>query len=195
MTASGCRSMQNDVPRASRISTKWRLPPPVGFNSDPHPNTSIGPGLLGQRPSDAECAGPAAPVQPQYRNANSEHEPLRLAIGQSATAQPGIAAGSRRPTSNATAGLQPVIRYGRSANRDRSGRRSDEARACHVIAATTSGSGQLTMPYLAILSRMTTAWRSSSRPANSLRVPGRRGEITLETAVRSISIPAIPHAV
>ncbi len=42
LTASGCRSMRNDVPPGKPYSTTGGRPPPVGFNSDPHPNTSIG---------------------------------------------------------------------------------------------------------------------------------------------------------
>ena len=47
LTASGCRSMRNDVPPGKPYSTTGGGPPPVGFNSDPHPNTSIAPGLYG----------------------------------------------------------------------------------------------------------------------------------------------------
>ena len=43
LTAAGCRSMKNDVPPGKPYSTTGGGPPPVGFNSDPHPNTSIGP--------------------------------------------------------------------------------------------------------------------------------------------------------
>jgi hypothetical protein len=58
ITASGCRSMRNDVPPGKPYSTTGGSPPPVGFNSDPHPNTSIGPyGAGGMTPG----TGPAEP--------------------------------------------------------------------------------------------------------------------------------------
>jgi hypothetical protein len=47
ITSSGCRSMRNDVPPGKPYSTTGGGPPPVGFNSDPHPNTSVGSGAYG----------------------------------------------------------------------------------------------------------------------------------------------------
>jgi hypothetical protein len=44
---SGCRSMRNDVPPGKPYSTTGGSPPPIGFNSDPHPNTSVGGGMYG----------------------------------------------------------------------------------------------------------------------------------------------------
>src|SRR5262245_1377722 len=43
-TASGCRSMRSDVPRGKPYSTTGS-PTAPGFNSAPHPNTTISPGL------------------------------------------------------------------------------------------------------------------------------------------------------
>jgi hypothetical protein len=67
LTVSGCRSMRNDVPPGKPYSTTGGNPPPVGFNSDPHPNTSVGAGLYGNpmTPGSASAdAGPAgAPTQ------------------------------------------------------------------------------------------------------------------------------------
>ena len=42
VAVAGCRSMRNDVPPGKPYSTTGGSPPPVGFNSDPHPNTAIG---------------------------------------------------------------------------------------------------------------------------------------------------------
>jgi hypothetical protein len=42
VAAGGCRSTRNDVPPGRPYSTTGGGPPPVGFNSDPHPNTSVG---------------------------------------------------------------------------------------------------------------------------------------------------------
>ena len=47
ITGSGCRSMRNDVPPGKPYSTTGGSPPPLGFNSDPHPNTSVGGGMYG----------------------------------------------------------------------------------------------------------------------------------------------------
>jgi hypothetical protein len=59
VTASGCRSMRNDVPPGKPYSTTGGSPPPVGFNSDPHPNTSVGAGLYGN-PMNGGAASPDA---------------------------------------------------------------------------------------------------------------------------------------
>jgi hypothetical protein len=47
IAGSGCRSMRNDVPPGKPYSTTGGSPPPLGFNSDPHPNTSMGGGMYG----------------------------------------------------------------------------------------------------------------------------------------------------
>jgi hypothetical protein len=49
MTAAGCRSMKNDVPPGKPYATTGGAPAPaVGFNSAPHPSTSVtGTGLYG----------------------------------------------------------------------------------------------------------------------------------------------------
>jgi len=46
-TASGCRSMRSEVPPGKPYSTTGGQPPTVGFSSDPHPNTGVGPGIYG----------------------------------------------------------------------------------------------------------------------------------------------------
>jgi len=66
LTAAGCRSMRNDVPPGKPYSTTGGGPPPVGFNSDPHPNTSIAPNLYGGNgtaPADAGPVGAGSPTQ------------------------------------------------------------------------------------------------------------------------------------
>ncbi len=66
LTTSGCRSMRNDVPPGKPYSTTGGGPPPVGFNSDPHPNTSIAPGMYGGNgtaPADQGPAGAGSPMQ------------------------------------------------------------------------------------------------------------------------------------
>ena len=68
-TSSGCRSMRNDVPPGKPYSTTGGGHPPVGFNSDPHPSTSIAPGLYGgtgtpgTAPADGGPVGPGSPTQ------------------------------------------------------------------------------------------------------------------------------------
>jgi hypothetical protein len=66
LTASGCRSMRNDVPPGKPYSTTGGGTPPALFNSDPHPNTSIAPNLYGgtgTAPADAGPAGAGGPTQ------------------------------------------------------------------------------------------------------------------------------------
>ena len=69
LTASGCRTARNDVPPGKPYSTTGGGPPPVGFNSDPHPNTSIAPGLYGgtggpgTAPAEPGPAGPGSTAQ------------------------------------------------------------------------------------------------------------------------------------
>ena len=64
LSASGCRSMRNDVPKGKPYSTTGN-PPAVGFNSDPHPSTSVGNGMYSPNGSDPGAVGGAA-GQPQY---------------------------------------------------------------------------------------------------------------------------------
>jgi hypothetical protein len=72
-TASGCRSSRNDVPKGKPFSTNANSPS-VGFNSDPHPSTSVGqyPGY----PSDPNAAGGAG--QPQLGTPTPSTSPLNL---------------------------------------------------------------------------------------------------------------------
>ena len=63
-SASGCRSMRNDVPRGKPYTTTGN-PPSVGFNSDPHPSTSVGNGIYNGSPAmDGNSGGSAG--MPQY---------------------------------------------------------------------------------------------------------------------------------
>jgi hypothetical protein len=47
-TASGCRSMRSEVPPGKPYSTTGGQPKDLGFSSDPHPNTGVGPGMYGR---------------------------------------------------------------------------------------------------------------------------------------------------
>ena len=69
LTASGCRSMRSDVPKGKPYSTTGN-PTAPGFNSAPHPNTTIGPGLYQTQPNtspslDGNPDGAGASM-PQY---------------------------------------------------------------------------------------------------------------------------------
>jgi hypothetical protein len=63
---SGCHSMRNDVPPGRPYSTTGGSPP-VQFNSDPHPSTSVGaygnPLVPGSSSPDAGPAGAGSPTQ------------------------------------------------------------------------------------------------------------------------------------
>jgi hypothetical protein len=61
ISASGCRSMRSDVPRGKPYSTTGS-PTAPGFNSAPHPNTTISPGLYQNNGANAQNnGGNAAP--------------------------------------------------------------------------------------------------------------------------------------
>jgi hypothetical protein len=62
---SGCRSMRNDVPPGKPYSTTGGSPPPVGFNSDPHPNTAVGGGMYGGGITPGSAAPTGAGGMPQ----------------------------------------------------------------------------------------------------------------------------------
>jgi hypothetical protein len=64
VSVTGCRSMRNDVPPGKPYSTTGGSPPAVGFNSDPHPNTSIGPGLYGNGLTPGAASTDTGPVGP-----------------------------------------------------------------------------------------------------------------------------------
>jgi hypothetical protein len=69
MTGPGCRSMRNDVPPGKPYSTTGGGAPPLGFNSDPHPNTSVGAGTYGNPlapGSSAPDAWPAGAGSPTF---------------------------------------------------------------------------------------------------------------------------------
>jgi hypothetical protein len=57
VSASGCRSMRNDVPPGKPYSTTGGSPA-VGFGSDPRPNTGVGSGMY---PNYGVTAGSASP--------------------------------------------------------------------------------------------------------------------------------------
>jgi hypothetical protein len=63
MTAGGCRSMKNDVPPGKPYATTGGGAPPQ-FNSDPHPNTTIGPGLYGNGLTPNAASADTGPVGP-----------------------------------------------------------------------------------------------------------------------------------
>jgi hypothetical protein len=90
-SASGCRSMRNDVPPGKPYSTTGGTPPTVGFSSDPHANTGPGGGPVSQR-IDAELSlaeresraggrGRSTPIWRTRQQPRSlwctDHEPLR----------------------------------------------------------------------------------------------------------------------
>jgi hypothetical protein len=62
MNVAGCRCMRNDVPPGKPYSTNGGTPPPVSFNSDPHPNTSVGAGLYGNPLAPGSTSPDAGPA-------------------------------------------------------------------------------------------------------------------------------------
>jgi hypothetical protein len=77
VSASGCRSARNDVPKGKPYSTNGN-PPAVGFNSDPHPSTSVGNGMY-QPNADANGAGGGA--NPQYGTLAPNMSPTGMPTG------------------------------------------------------------------------------------------------------------------
>jgi hypothetical protein len=75
ISASGCRSMRNEVPRGKPYSTNGN-PPAVGFNSDPHPSTSVGNGMYQPNVTDSNAGGGGA--QPQFGTPTPGTSPLGL---------------------------------------------------------------------------------------------------------------------
>ena len=75
VSASGCRSMRNDVPKGKPFSTN-PASPGVGFNSEPHPNTSIGNGMYPGNAPDANAGGSGA--QPQFGTPTPGTSPLGM---------------------------------------------------------------------------------------------------------------------
>jgi hypothetical protein len=65
VAGSGCRSMRNDVPPGKPYSTTGGSPPPIGFNSDPHPNTAVGGGMYGGGITPGSAAPTGAGGMPQ----------------------------------------------------------------------------------------------------------------------------------
>jgi hypothetical protein len=64
MSAAGCRSMKNDVPPGKPYATTGGgAGPAVGFNSDPHPSTSVtGPGMYGNGLTPNAASADTGPV-------------------------------------------------------------------------------------------------------------------------------------
>jgi hypothetical protein len=60
VSAGGCRSARNDVPPGKPYSVTGGTPPTVGFSSDPHASTSIGPGMYNNMPGQANATDPSA---------------------------------------------------------------------------------------------------------------------------------------
>jgi hypothetical protein len=89
MTAAGCRSMRNDVPPGKPYSTTGATPPPgVGFNSDPHPNTTMG--LYGNGLTPNPVTSDNGPVgAPQYGTPTPNTGPLGTPTGNRYGAMPG----------------------------------------------------------------------------------------------------------
>jgi hypothetical protein len=54
VSAGGCRSARNDVPPGKPYSATGGTPPTVGFSSDPHPSTSISPGMYNNMPGQPQ---------------------------------------------------------------------------------------------------------------------------------------------
>ena len=75
VSASGCRSMRNDVPKGKPFPTNGPSPS-VGFNSEPHPNTSVGNGMYPGSPPDANAMSTGA--QPQFGTPTPGTNPLGM---------------------------------------------------------------------------------------------------------------------
>jgi hypothetical protein len=74
-TASGCRSMRSDVPSGKPYATRG-TPTAPGFNSDPHPNTTISPGLYQNNGSPSLDGNPAGGANmPQYGTSSPSASP------------------------------------------------------------------------------------------------------------------------
>ncbi len=90
-TNSGCRSMRNDVPKGKPYTTTGDNPSSVGFNSDPHPSTSVGNGMYGNNPVPGASgnAAPGGAGMPLYgtpaANASPYGAPTANAYGGPAT--------------------------------------------------------------------------------------------------------------
>lgn len=76
VSASGCRSARNEVPKGKPYSTNGN-PPAVGFNSDPHPSTSVGNGMYQPNGSDPNGIGSGA-NPPQYGTLTPNTSPLGM---------------------------------------------------------------------------------------------------------------------
>jgi hypothetical protein len=90
-TGSGCRSMRNDVPKGKPYTTTGDNPASVGFNSDPHPSTSVGNGMYPNtvNPGAGGSVGAQGAGMPQYGtptpNANPYGAPTANLYRQPAT--------------------------------------------------------------------------------------------------------------
>jgi len=92
-TASGCRSMRSDVPSGKPYATRG-TPTAPGFNSDPHPNTTISPGLYQNNGSPSLDGNPAGGANmPQYGTPTPNASPYGVPPGAKFGA-PGTNAGA-----------------------------------------------------------------------------------------------------
>jgi hypothetical protein len=64
VAAAGCRSMRNEVPQGKPYPTTGGMPPSVGFNSDPRPNSSVGAGLYGNGMTPGQPSMPGLGTAP-----------------------------------------------------------------------------------------------------------------------------------
>jgi len=62
VAATGCRSMRNEVPPRRPYSTTGATPPPLGFNQEPRPNSSVGAGLYNS-PTPGQPGAAGGPAQ------------------------------------------------------------------------------------------------------------------------------------
>ena len=91
--ASGCRSMRSDVPSGKPYATRG-TPTAPGFNSDPHPNTTISPGLYPNNASPSLDGNPAGGANmPQYGTSSPNASPYGVPPGAKFGA-PGTNAGA-----------------------------------------------------------------------------------------------------
>jgi hypothetical protein len=63
-TVSGCRSTRNEIPPGKPYATTGGTPPSLGFNSAPHPNSSIGAGLYGNSATPGQPGMPGGGSAP-----------------------------------------------------------------------------------------------------------------------------------
>jgi hypothetical protein len=97
-SGTGCRSMRNDVPRGKPYTTTGNPPPAVGFNSDPHPSTSVAPGMYQNNGSGGFDVNPpgAGPTAPQYGTPSPNTSPYGVPTTGGKYGGPGTNSGSNQ---------------------------------------------------------------------------------------------------